>query len=134
MPNQRNFGLLFFVICLFCLSTTTKAQMSIDRVPTLPATEAEGRQQVRRQARKTSPRHKSPLAAGRQRTLKRSVSQRLLPPRKVSSVAYKNKRFKRFGQITGNTAPRRKQLMGPAYKNRRFKVRRSRVARFKSRR
>lgn len=132
MPNQRIFGLLFFVICLCCLSTTT-AQMSIDRIAVPVATANKGKKMVRRQVRKTGPRHKNPLASARQRLRNRN-NYSPTSSRRMPSATYKNQRFKRVGKATATTAPRRRQLMGPAYKNRRFKVRRTRVAKFKRRR
>ena len=131
MPNQRNFGLLFFTFLLFSLSTTTSAQMSIDRIPV--ATEQEGNT-VQREIRKTGPRYKNRRVASQPVRRKQTNLTQRISRRQLTSVAYKNKRFKRFGKMTENSAPRQRQLMGPAYKNRRFKVRRKRFARFKKRR
>ncbi len=130
MPNQNILGQLFFVFLLLCLSTTTTtAQLSVEKLPFIPSAKEKGKK-ASRTTRVIGPRTKNPLAAGRQ---SRRVTAKAVVRQPLASPAYKNKRFRRTGKMSGNTAPRRKQLMGPAYKNRRFKRRRARVARFKMR-
>lgn len=130
MPYRNIRGQLLFVFCFFCLSTTTTAQMDIDRLP--PATVKVNEKATKnRSTRILGLQLKNPRAAGRQRAQNRQST--AVSQQRMTSLAYKQKRFRRTGKMTGNTAPRRKQLMGPAYKNERFKVRRARVAKFKKR-
>lgn len=129
MPNQRFTGLLFFAFFVSLLSfTTVSAQMGADQIPASTTTiqQRDTDQQI---VSKTGPRYKNRRVTVRQ-ARRKPISRRDY----ITSVAYKNKRFKRFGKMTETTAPRQRRLMGPAYKNRRFKQRTKRRARFKSRR